>query len=1300
MNKNVGRNIRIGIKIILIFIFLGVLMLLIIDKPNTYEWKIGLTTMGLILFLILNIDKYVSNIYAIICEKLHNIKQKTIVSISLKLELYSKRLKAKQSKNIDIDILSPKILEDYSYVNILKSKIDNEEVRNIAISGTYGSGKSSIIKTFKYLYPQYKCLNLSLAAFAEELQIDNTSDRKTLNAIVENDTIHMEQLEYSLVQQFFYHVKASRIPDSRFGRIRRWGRWIKFIWTFAALLFLFATLYVFNFGWLSSIFSGLQNFYNDELNYICTIISSIGIFIIMYNAITLIHKINSGHIKFMDYEVKLQKDIKISVFNRYLDELVYLFQTTGYQVVILEDLDRFKNTTIYTKLRELNLLLNQANDIGHRIVFVYALRDDIFQTSQERTKFFDFILPVIPHTNVSNSASKFVNSFEELIGDKEDKLALHKSFLNDVAPFIGDMRTIKAIVADFNISRELLDKNLPKDNLLAIIIYKNICPKEFEQIYEGKGLIKETFAKEKEFKRIKKEELKKKIEDLESEILLTEKESLLSVKELNSLVVSAALKLMPAGHFLCDSRGYPVNYSDLNKNENVQRLLHGEFRHKDYFNSSIQLSKAKILSSLGENFDYTYRLNHINQKQKSIQKNITLQRDTLKCQLESLEKKTMSELCSENEKILPSNTGEISADLLNFFIRRGYIDEKYYFYITVFNDGLLTHNDNEYLLSIKGIGTSDDDEMNRQLDDPKMVLEFLITSDFKSNKILNFDLVHEIILDNNEEILMHLMDKVRMGGSIVLDFINRYAFQQNVDDGFIKLVVKYYPKLWTDIENDALFSNEAKLNLFCRIIQFADIKDIEIQNEDGLLCGFLETLDYRNVFKNTSIIKAKEIIQTLNVKFRTLYNDTNENNFLDFIYRGNYYIHNKKNVNIILTTYSNIDLSNYNHALYSAILMADIHPLNIQIEENICSFVTNCILEEDNYGENNESIVKLINNNNLTNEAKKQIIEHNKTICDSIAKINENELKNKLYEENKVRPTIANIAYYMSYNCIEVFDSILLKYVNINADIIIAHLRTINKLSEEENIVISNLINKEGIINDIWKSIFNNPSFDILWRERILILHEEQIKFLINERLLLFDIELFKNIGKKYPELYLFLLSEYSNEVLNNLVEFNFDAHFLIMLGNNHPFIHNKTIIYAQFTTNMIDESIADDYLLYVEQDAANLKFDVLKKSIELSSNQNLKMIAVSEYMKQDFMSLEYLYELFANMGEPFVQLKNNQGELFELNKSTESYRFIEQLLRLKLVSKRSDKKFKYKLYIRKDVTITKLKIDSVQNIV
>ena len=103
-----------------------------------------------------------------------------------------------------------------------------------------------------------------------------------------------------------------------------------------------------------------------------------------------------------------------------------------------------------------------------------------------------------------------------------------------------------------------MNSRLKKDNLLAIIIYKNLCPKDFELIYEGKGAIHDTFEKEFEFKKENKEELKKKKDEIEDKIKEVKQERLISIKELNSIVVSAAIKAIPAGCYICNSMGNQI----------------------------------------------------------------------------------------------------------------------------------------------------------------------------------------------------------------------------------------------------------------------------------------------------------------------------------------------------------------------------------------------------------------------------------------------------------------------------------------------------------------------------------------------------------------------------------------------------------------------------------------------------------------------------------------------------------------------------------------------------------------------
>ncbi len=1261
-----------------------------------------LSVLSIIAFILFAIEVFVchfSNACSLIISFCRSKLLELLGVVADKLEQYSKQLSALQHKTEPLNLLAPRMVDKSEYVSILKSAIDDEEVRNVALSGTYGAGKSSIIKTFERNNPKYKCLNLSLAAFAEEfqsLQKDSNSGNKTQRnkangeeqSFVNQDVVQMEQLEFSLVQQFFYHVKASGIPDSRFGRIRRWNRREKVIWSIAILFFSISLFYVVDSNKFFDLLPSLK-VYTDYLRYISLGVICAGMLVLSYRLVTFFHKMSGGHIKFMNYEVDVQKDIKVSVFNRYLDELVYLFQTTGYQVVVLEDLDRFKSTSIYTKLRELNLLLNQSEDIGRRIVFVYALRDDIFHTSQERTKFFDYIIPVLPHTSVANSASQFVKELGTIEGDSDDERALHKSFLNDVAPFIGDLRTIKAIVSDFKITSKRLNNKLKKDNLLAIIIYKNLCPKDFELVFEGKGPIHDKFANEPEYKEERKKELKKKKDEIENKIKEVKEERLNSVNELNSIVVSAAIKAIPAGCHVCNSRGGQMVYADLFSDDNVLRILNGELCYGGYYTSATRISKDKVLSSLGDEFNYESRKTLIEQNCSASLRKLTEERDAYIRQLDNLDKKTMREMCESDEKLLPTDTDDYNTNLLNFLIRRGYIDESYYYYITDIKsdsdeEGLLSQNDNAYLLSVKGIGVSGEDEMSRHIDDPKLLLKFLIPQDFAGDKILNFDLVHEIIQSKDEKNLELLKDKLKSHSDSVQDFINRYAFLETVNDGFISLVAQQYDHLWADVENNRLFSNEAKLNLFNKLMKYAIIDDLKKQNEDGLLADYLRQSNYPDVFDGVQTDKACEIIKLYKVRFLTLVEDKDSSSLLDYIYPNDYYEHNSHNVWVLLETYSDINIHDYKNSIYTALKAANIDPLLSQINEGIDSFVFYSVLDKANTSESTESITSILNNDKVSDENKTMLVYHNSTVFEDVKSITSAEYKNALYECNKVKPTLANIDYYLTYNTLTSIDETLVKYINANVQEYVEQLKGQDFIQENKRII-KCMIAAVGIDEDIWKTIFSEMKYSQCWSDHVLELREEQVRYLADNKLLDFDVVLFKAIGAQFKNIYMHLLCKYPAEVVENLPEFNFAAEGLINIAGQKAFEAYTTNIFALITTDKIsNESIADSYLNYVIEDAAHLDFESLKKSLSITSDDKLKMKSVSTYMQQDFMTDENLAILLTSMGEPFSLIVKNQGDIFELDRSAESYQFFEQLVAHKFATSRDASKNKYKVYILK----------------
>jgi septin family protein len=123
--------------------------------------------------------------------------------IILKLKKEAEKKSKCISSNV-VEGFSAKLLstEQDKHSVLLKEAINDNSIFNIALSGPYGSGKTSIIKTFKNRY-SLKYIDISLATF----------DDKFTNA---GSTL---KLEYCILKQLFYKVHPNKVPESRFKRI-------------------------------------------------------------------------------------------------------------------------------------------------------------------------------------------------------------------------------------------------------------------------------------------------------------------------------------------------------------------------------------------------------------------------------------------------------------------------------------------------------------------------------------------------------------------------------------------------------------------------------------------------------------------------------------------------------------------------------------------------------------------------------------------------------------------------------------------------------------------------------------------------------------------------------------------------------------------------------------------------------------------------------------------------------------------------------------------------------------------------
>lgn len=173
-----------------------------------------------------------------------------------------------------------------------------------------------------------------------------------------------------------------------------------------------------------------------------------------------------------------------------MDEINHRFEMSPADVVFIEDLDRFNDKSPFVRLREINFLVNSSAAIAHPVRFIYALNENIFEP-EDKAKFFDLIVPVIPVINSENSRDVFSSMLEGRVGAKVKEVQVAQ-LVETIAFYVGDMRQLKQMVNELELYRSALKGGNAGDigKELAIVAIRCIYPHEYSLLLKGKGRIK------------------------------------------------------------------------------------------------------------------------------------------------------------------------------------------------------------------------------------------------------------------------------------------------------------------------------------------------------------------------------------------------------------------------------------------------------------------------------------------------------------------------------------------------------------------------------------------------------------------------------------------------------------------------------------------------------------------------------------------------------------------------------------------------------------------------------------------
>lgn len=398
---------------------------------------------------------------------------------------------------------------------------------NVAVTGHYGSGKSSVLVELERRLGS-RAMNLALSSLGADPtklgRLDEQGKPPALTNLIQKE----------IVKQLLYRERPAKMRGSHYPRIDQFRALPAFGWSIAIVVTTAAVALLS--GLVTKVAEVLPASLTSDvewlpwatLAFLSLLAGGLAFAIqLAFHGRLRIEKLSAG-----PAAVALT-NAGNTYFDEYLDEIVFYFQRSRVQVAVFEDLDRFNDPHIFETLRELNTVLNNSKQIRKKpITFIYAIRDSVFhlldeespgagQTEAEpklaaedgaavnatstedvrapiqspvtsRTKFFDLVVPMVPFLSHRTARGLLRDVFAEVAHPPE------RAVMDLVAPYLTDMRLIKNIRNEYQVfaSRVLPPHGRPDldpDKLFAMVVYKNVQMQDFEDIREGNGRLDHVY---------------------------------------------------------------------------------------------------------------------------------------------------------------------------------------------------------------------------------------------------------------------------------------------------------------------------------------------------------------------------------------------------------------------------------------------------------------------------------------------------------------------------------------------------------------------------------------------------------------------------------------------------------------------------------------------------------------------------------------------------------------------------------------------------------------------------------------
>lgn len=856
------------------------------------------------------------------------------------------------------------------------------------------------------------------------------------------------QLESKIINQLAHKIGPEKLKDSSI-RMKKTPNWVSVtLWSVFIFILISCTLYLKSYVVITKIVSK-----DEVLNIIKNIMTTSRLFVAVVCAeavcvfVTIWYIVNAQikhrffrKVCIKDNEIELfEEEGKESYFDKYMDEIKYMLCKAEEDIIVFEDIDRYDSRLIFQKLREINMICN--HNTKKIIRFIYLIRDDMFE-QKDRTKFFDFIIPILPVVNCANSYEIFMTLFEGTELEKE------RRFFKQLSLYVDEMRLVNNIYNEFLIYEKNLRKisvGKTKKKIFALVVYKNIFPSDYILLQNNRGFIAEVFHVKEQCVNSRVKLIDEQIRQIDKKVVEEkqefEKEYLENENEVKAMyfpiseiyyynnkteadypdriafvtdIINNANEVK-----VRDNNRYSYSYSFLDAADSVNKAIKRMEQNLEYQKHLEKVLKKKEWWKGKEHF-YIEQIKELQEEKREISR-FTVQQFIRKYGYEELYTKIQEVNKTLFEKIDASDYKGV----IQFFLATGAIDESYGDLVAVFHGKDVKQGDKRYIRAVlDGVEIPYDYE----IENATAILESLSADELRRENTLNFKLFAYIMVNGDEQLQNAMVDAIVQNR--VYEFIQKFSEKSLIKrKKWVPNIAEKNPQFIGDCLH-CMHTIEG-LDLFvAAAILYSDSRKVLTKIEwleEEFEVYFREDTLYENVMREDGLTEdeRKEAIQNM-VKFYEFFHIKNENfhikmhaqsEIFDAIYENNLYQINKNMLNLVLQKKYGLnpdDIGYLNSLSEADAIEGKVSAVHAYVEENIDDFMEMIKQQNIVFIDSSEHLSKLIQMADIT--WTELICDHMQNTVENLECITSIDKVNLLIKKKKLAFLTKNIVeYYMMW---------------------------------------------------------------------------------------------------------------------------------------------------------------------------------------------------------------------------------------------------------------------------------------------